>query len=162
VETGDYFHIEVAAYPEVHPQARSPEADLRALKAKVDAGANGVITQYFFNADAYFRLVDDAATLGVSAPIVPGIMPITSSSQLIRFSDACGAEIPRWIRLRLQSYGDDVDSIKAFGHEVVADLCERLVEGGAPALHFYTMNQATPTLALCERLGLNVAEPAVA
>lgn len=121
-----------------------------------------MITQYFFNADAYFRLVDDAATLGVSAPIVPGIMPITSSSQLIRFSDACGAEIPRWIRLRLQSYGDDVDSIKAFGHEVVADLCERLVEGGAPALHFYTMNQAAPTLALCERLGLNVAEPAVA
>ena len=153
VETGDYFHIEVAGYPEIHPQARSPEADLRALKAKVDAGANGVITQYFFNADAYFRLVDEAATLGVSVPIVPGIMPITSSSQLIRFSDACGAEIPRWIRLRLQSYGDDVASIKAFGHEVVADLCERLLEGGAPSLHFYTMNQAGPTTELCKAIG---------
>ncbi len=154
VETGNYFHIEVAGYPEIHPQARSPEMDLRALKAKVDAGANGVITQYFFNPDAYFRFVDDASVLGVSVPIVPGIMPITSSSQLIRFSDACGAEIPRWIRLRLQSFGDDIDSIRAFGHDVVADLCERLVEGGAPALHFYTMNQSGPVTALCQSLGL--------
>ena len=154
VETGNYFHIEVAGYPEIHPQARSPEMDLRALKAKVDAGANGVITQYFFNPDAYFRFVDDASVLGVSVPIVPGIMPITSSSQLIRFSDACGAEIPRWIRLSLQSFGDDIDSIRAFGHDVVADLCERLVEGGAPALHFYTMNQSGPVTALCQSLGL--------
>ena len=154
VETGNYFHIEVAGYPEIHPQARSPEMDLRALKAKVDAGANGVITQYFFNPVAYFRFVDDASVLGVSVPIVPGIMPITSSSQLIRFSDACGAEIPRWIRLRLQSFGDDIDSIRAFGHDVVADLCERLVEGGAPALHFYTMNQSGPVTALCQSLGL--------
>ena len=154
VETGDYFHIEVAGYPEFHPQARSPEADLRALKSKVDAGANGVITQYFFNADAYFRLVDEAATLGVSAPIVPGIMPITNSSQLIRFSDACGAEVPRWIRLRLQSFGDDTASIKAFGHEVVAELCDQLLQGGAPALHFYTMNQSGPVTALCKAVGV--------
>ena len=154
VETGDYFHIEVAGYPEIHPQARSPEADLRALKSKVDAGANGVITQYFFNADAYFRLVDEAATLGVSAPIVPGIMPITNSSQLIRFSDACGAEVPRWIRLRLQSFGDDTASIKAFGHEVVAELCDQLLQGGAPALHFYTMNQSGPVTALCKAVGV--------
>ncbi len=154
VETGDTFHIEVAAYPEVHPQARSPQADLRALKAKVDAGANGVITQYFFNADAYFRLVEEARAIGITVPIVPGIMPITSSSQLIRFSDACGAEIPRWVRLRLQEFGDDVDSIKAFGLEVVVGLCERLVQGGVPSLHFYTMNQSAATLALCERLGL--------
>ena len=154
VETGDYFHIEVAGYPEIHPQARSPEADLRALKSKVDAGANGVITQYFFNADAYFRLVDEAATLGVSAPIVPGIMPITNSSQLIRFSDACGTEVPRWIRLRLQSFGDDTASIKAFGHEVVAELCDQLLQGGAPALHFYTMNQSGPVTALCKAVGV--------
>lgn len=154
VETGDTFHIEVAGYPEVHPQARSPLADLRALKAKVDAGANGVITQYFFNADAYFRFVDDAQRLGVNVPIVPGIMPITSSSQLIRFSDACGAEIPRWVRLRLQEFGDDLDGIKAFGLEVVTRLCERLLQGGAPSLHFYTMNQSRPVLALCGQLGL--------
>ena len=151
-ETGDHFHIEVAAYPEVHPQAKSPEADLLALKTKVDAGANSVITQYFYNADAYFRLLDDAATLGIEAPIIPGIMPITSSTQLMRFSDACGAEIPRWIRLRLQAFGDDVESIKAFGLDVVADLCAHLVAGGAPAIHFYTMNQSGATLALCERL----------
>ena len=151
-EMGDYFHIEVAAYPEVHPQAKSPEADLLALKAKVDSGANSVITQYFYNADAYFRLLDDAAALGIEAPIIPGIMPITSSTQLMRFSDACGAEIPRWIRLRLSAFGDDVDSIKAFGLDVVADLCAHLVAGGAPAIHFYTMNQSTATLALCERL----------
>lgn len=153
VETGDAFHIEVAGYPEVHPQARSPQADLRALKAKVDAGANGVITQYFFNADAYFRFVDDARALGIATPIVPGIMPITSSSQLIRFSDACGAEIPRWLRLRLLELGDDTESIKALGTEVVAGMCERLLAGGAPALHFYTMNQSAATLAICAHLG---------
>ena len=141
-ETGDDFHIEVAAYPEVHPQARSPESDLQAFAAKVRAGANSAITQYFYNSDAYFRFVDEAYKLGVDVPVVPGIMPITSSSQLLRFSDACGAEIPRWIRLRLQAYGDDVASIKAFGLEVVTDLCQQLVSGGVPALHFYTMNQS--------------------
>ena len=152
-ETGDDFRIEVACYPEVHPQARSPEADLRAFAAKVRAGADSAITQYFYSADAYFRFVDEARALGVAAPVVPGIMPITTSTQLMRFSDACGAEIPRWIRLRLQSFGDDTASIRAFGLDVVAALCERLRAGGAPALHFYTMNQATATLALLERLG---------
>lgn len=144
-ETGDDFHIEVAAYPEVHPQARSPEADLLAFAAKVKAGADSAITQYFYNSDAYFRFVDDAHKQGVDVPVVPGIMPITSSSQLLRFSDACGAEIPRWIRLRLQAYGDDITSIKAFGLEVVTDLCDQLITAGVPALHFYTMNQSTPT-----------------
>ena len=153
-ETGDAFHIEVAGYPEMHPQARSPEADLKALKAKVDAGANGVVTQYFFNADAYFRFVDDAQRLGINVPIVPGIMPMTSSTQLMRFSDACGAEIPRWVRLRLQAFGDDTQSIQAFGHEVVAKLCQRLLQGGAPSLHFYTMNQSAAVLALCKDLQL--------
>jgi len=152
-ETGRDFHIEVACYPEVHPQARSPESDLKAFAEKVRAGADSAITQYFFNADAYFRFVDDARRLGIDTPIVPGVMPITSSTQLMRFSDACGAEIPRWIRLRLQGYGDDTASIKAFGLDAVAGLCERLCAGGAPALHFYTMNQATATLALLERLG---------
>jgi len=152
-ETGDHFHLEVAAYPEMHPQARSPRADLEAFVAKVEAGANSGITQYFFNSDAYFRYVDDLHRLGVDVPIVPGIMPISSSTQLMRFSDACGAEIPRWIRMRLQSFGDDTASIKAFGLDVVADLCEQLVNGGVPGLHFYTMNQAATTLALCERLG---------
>ena len=144
-ETGDDFHIEVAAYPEVHPQAKSPEADLQAFATKVKAGANSAITQYFYNPDAYFRFVDDAFKLGVEVPVVPGIMPITSSSQLLRFSDACGAEIPRWIRLRLQAYGDDIASIKAFGLEVVTDLCDQLVTAGVPALHFYTMNQSAAT-----------------
>lgn len=151
-ETGDDFAIEVAAYPEVHPQAKSPEADLQAFATKVKAGANSAITQYFYNSDAYFRFVDDAHKLGVDVPVVPGIMPITSSSQLLRFSDACGAEIPRWIRLRLQAYGDDVASIKAFGLEVVSGLCERLIAGGAPSLHFYTMNQSAATSALVQRL----------
>ncbi len=151
-ETGDDFAIEVAAYPEVHPQAKSPEADLQAFATKAKAGANSAITQYFYNADAYFRFVDDVCKLGVDIPVVPGIMPITSSSQLLRFSDACGAEIPRWVRLRLQAYGDDVASIKAFGHEVVSGLCERLVAGGAPSLHFYTMNQSAATTALVQRL----------
>jgi len=153
-ETGDDFHLEVAAYPEVHPQAKSPASDLQAFAAKVQAGANSAITQYFYNSDAYFRFLEEADKLGITVPVVPGIMPITSSTQLMRFSDACGAEIPRWIRLRLQSYGDDVASIKAFGLEVVTDLCEQLRAGGAPALHFYTMNQSAPTLALCDNLGL--------
>jgi methylenetetrahydrofolate reductase (NADPH) len=151
-ETGDDFHIEVAAYPEIHPQAKSPDADLQAFVTKVKAGANSAITQYFYNSDAYFRFVDDAYKLGADVPVVPGIMPITSSSQLLRFSDACGAEVPRWIRLRLQAYGDDIDSIKAFGLDVVSDLCEQLVNGGVPALHFYTMNQSAATTEICSRL----------
>jgi methylenetetrahydrofolate reductase (NADPH) len=153
-ETGDDFHIEVAAYPEAHPQSKSPQSDLQAFATKVRAGANSAITQYFYNPDAYFRFVDDVAAMGLNVPVVPGIMPITSSTQLLRFSDACGAEIPRWIRLRLQSYGDDTASIKAFGLDVVTGLCEQLRAGGAPALHFYSMNQSVATLALCERLGL--------
>jgi len=151
-ETGDHFHIEVAAYPETHPQAKSPQADLQAYAAKVKAGASSAITQLFFNADAYFRFVDDARALGADVPVVPGIMPITNSSGLIRFADNTGAEIPRWIRLRLQSFGDDVESIKAFGLDVVSGLCERLKAGGAPGLHVYTMNQSAATLALFERL----------
>ena len=152
-ETGRHFHIEVASYPEIHPQARSPEADLQALAAKVRAGADSAITQYFFSADAYFRHVDDARRLGLDVPIVPGVMPITSSTQLMRFSDACGAEIPRWIRLRLQAFGDDTESIKAFGLDVVSALCERLQAGGAPALHFYTMNQSVATLGVLRQIG---------
>ena len=151
-ETGRDFHIEVAAYPEIHPQAKSADADLQAFVTKVKAGADSAITQYFYNSDAYFRFVDDVYKLGVDVPIVPGIMPITSSTQLLRFSDACGAEIPRWIRLRLQSYGDDTASIKAFGLDVVADLCEQLCNGGAPALHFYSMNQSAATLEIARRL----------
>ncbi|MGV3569461.1 MAG: methylenetetrahydrofolate reductase, partial [Ramlibacter sp.] len=152
-ECGSDFRIEVACYPEVHPQAKSPQSDLQAFVTKVKAGADSAITQYFYNADAYFRFVDEAGKLGVDVPIVPGIMPITNSSQLLRFSDACGAEVPRWVRLRLQGFGDDSASIKAFGLDVVADLCERLARGGAPGLHFYTMNQAQATLALAQRLG---------
>jgi methylenetetrahydrofolate reductase (NADPH) len=152
-ETGSTFRIEVACYPEVHPQAKTPQSDVEAFVRKVRAGADSAITQYFYNADSYFRFVDEVRKLGVDVPIVPGIMPITNSSQLLRFSDASGAEIPRWIRLRLQSFGDDAKSIKAFGQEVVADLCQRLERGGAPGLHFYTMNQAQATLALCEALG---------
>lgn len=151
-ETGQAFRIEVACYPEVHPQAKSPQSDLQAFVTKMKAGADAAITQYFYNSDSYFRFVDEARRLGISAPIVPGIMPITNSSQLLRFSDACGAEVPRWIRLRLQSFGDDIASIKSFGLDVVADLCQRLERGGAPGLHFYTMNQAAATLALCQRL----------
>ena len=149
---GDAFHIEVACYPETHPQAKSPQADIDALAIKVKAGANSAITQYFYNSDAYFRFVDDAHKLGVDVPVVPGIMPITSSSQLLRFSDACGAEIPRWIRLRLQAYGDDIASIKAFGLDVVTDLCDQLITAGVPALHFYTMNQSTATQDILRRL----------
>lgn len=153
-ETGEHFHIEVAAYPEMHPQARSPEADLKAFAAKVRAGADSAITQYFFNADAYFRFVEEVQKAGLTVPVVPGIMPILGAMQLLRFSDACGAEVPRWLRLRLQALGDDVVGIRAFGLEVVTRLCERLVAGGAPALHFYTMNQSAATLELCRRLGV--------
>ncbi|PKO40195.1 MAG: methylenetetrahydrofolate reductase [NAD(P)H] [Betaproteobacteria bacterium HGW-Betaproteobacteria-3] len=153
-ETGDAFHIEVGCYPETHPQAKSPEADLQAFAAKVAAGASSAITQYFYNADAYARFVDDARRLGVKVAVVPGVMPITSSTQLMRFSDACGAEIPRWIRQRLMAYGDDSASIKAFGLDVVSALCEQLRRAGAPGLHFYTMNQAVATTAIVQRLGL--------
>jgi methylenetetrahydrofolate reductase (NADPH) len=153
-ETGHDFHIEVGAYPEVHPQAKSPEADLQAYVAKVKAGADSAITQYFYNSDAYFRFVDDAYQLGADVPVVPGIMPIGSSTQLLRFSDACGAEIPRWIRLRLQGFGDDTESIKAFGLDVVTDLCDQLRNGGVPGLHFYSMNQSAATLEIVRRLGL--------
>ncbi len=155
-ETGRDFHIEVAAYPEVHPQAKSPEADVQAYVAKVQAGADSAITQYFYNSDAYFRFVDDAYQLGADVPVVPGIMPIGSSTQLLRFSDACGAEIPRWIRLRLQGFGDDTESIKAFGLDVVTDLCDQLRTAGVPGLHFYSMNQSAATLEIVRRLGLVV------
>jgi len=151
-ETGDWFHIEVAAYPETHPQARSPQEDMQHFARKVQAGANGAITQYFYNADAYFQFVDQARKAGVEVPIVAGIMPITNYTQLMRFSDMCGAEIPRWVRLKLVSFGDDSASIKAFGLDVVSDLCQRLLQGGAPGLHFYSMNQAAPTTALWQRL----------
>lgn len=150
--SGDHFHIEVAAYPEMHPQARSPQDDLNHFVRKMQAGANAAITQYFYNADAYFRFADEARKAGVSAPIVAGIMPITNSSQLQRFSEMCGAEIPRWIRLKLNSYGDDSASIKAFGLDVVTQMCERLLQGGAPGLHFYSLNQAAATTAIWQRL----------
>jgi methylenetetrahydrofolate reductase (NADPH) len=151
-ETGDDFHIEVAAYPEVHPQAKSAEADLQAYVDKVKAGADSAITQYFYNTDAYFRFVDEAHKRGADVPVVPGIMPITSSTQLLRFSDACGAQIPRWIRLRLQGYGDDMASIQAFGLEVVTDLCDQLITAGVPALHFYSLNQSVPSLSVLDSL----------
>ncbi len=151
-ETGDWFHIEVAAYPEVHPQARSPQDDLDNFARKIRAGANAAITQYFYNADAYFQFVEQTCKLGLDVPIVAGIMPITNYTQLMRFSDMCGAEIPRWVRLKLASFGDDSASIKAFGLDVVTQLCERLLAGGAPGLHFYSMNQAAPTTALWRRL----------
>ena len=153
-ETGDHFHIEVGCYPEVHPQAKSPESDVQAYVTKVKAGASSAITQYFYNSDAYFRFVDEAYKHGADIPVVPGIMPIISSTQLMRFSDACGAEIPRWIRLRLQSFGDDSASIKAFGLEVVTDLCDQLRTAGVPGLHFYTMNQSTAVKQICQQLGL--------
>jgi len=153
-ETGQAFHLEVAAYPEVHPQARSAETDLDAFVQKVAAGADGAITQYFFTAEAYFDFVQRARARGVTVPIVPGIMPITNYTQLARFSDACGADIPRWVRKRLEALGDDRKAIVEFGFEVVLRLCERLLDGGVPALHFYTMNQAGPTRRLVEALGL--------
>jgi methylenetetrahydrofolate reductase (NADPH) len=153
-ETNDRFHIEVAAYPEFHPQAISAEDDFNNFKRKIEAGANSAITQYFFNPDAYFRFVDDCDDLNINIPIVPGIMPITNYVQLARFSDMCGAEIPRWIRKRLESYGDDKESIRAFGEEVISEMCHQLLEAGAPGLHFYTMNVTAPTLAIWENLGL--------
>ena len=153
-ETGSHFHIEVAAYPEYHPQAKTPRDDLLAFKRKVDAGADSAITQYFYNLDAYLHFRDECEALGITIPIVPGIMPIVSFSKLARFSDACGAEIPRWMRRKFEAYGDDTDSIKAFGLDVVSELCAKLLAAGAPGLHFYSMNQAAPTIALCERLGL--------
>ena len=153
-ETGDWFNIEVAAYPEVHPQARNAHDDLLNFKRKMDAGANAAITQYFFNADAYFAFVDDCQKLGITAPIVPGIMPIGNFSQLARFSDACGAEIPRWMRKKLEGYNDDIDAIRAYGLDVVTDLCERLLANDAPGLHFYTMNQSAATMEIWRRLGL--------
>ncbi len=141
-ETGDHFHIEVAAYPEFHPEARTPTADLLNLKRKVDAGANSAITQYFYNADAYFRFIDQCAIANIDIPIVPGIMPIYNITQLARFSSVCGAEIPRWLKMRLEEYGDDMVSLRAFGVDVVSELCDTLLASGAPSLHFYTLNQA--------------------
>ena len=153
-ETGDHFHIEVAAYPEFHPQAVSAQDDLIHFRDKVEAGANSAITQYFFNPDAYYRFIDDCEKLGLDKPVVPGIMPITNYTQLARFSDMCGAEIPRWIRLRLQGYGDDVASIRAFGEDVVSRMCEQLLGNGAPGLHFYTMNKSAAVIAIWKNLGL--------
>jgi methylenetetrahydrofolate reductase (NADPH) len=146
------FHIEVACYPEMHPQAGDAQADMKHFVGKVKAGANGAITQYFYNPDAYFRFVDDARKHGVAVPIVPGIMPISQYAQLRRFSDLCGAEIPRWIAKRLEAYRDDIEAIREFGADVVADLCRKLIAGGAPSIHFYTLNRAKATLAICERL----------
>jgi methylenetetrahydrofolate reductase (NADPH) len=156
-ETGEHFHIEVAAYPEMHPQAKQPQADLQAYAAKVRAGANSAITQFFFNSDAYFRFVDDAHALGADVPVVPGIMPITNAAGIIRFADGCGAEIPRWMRLRLQGYGEDLASIRAFGLDVVTDLCDQLRTAGVPGLHFYTMNASATVLEICRRLDLGPA-----
>ncbi|SRR5258706_8353862 len=153
-ETGDHFHIEVACYPEFHPQARSPADDLRHFKEKIDAGADSAITQYFFNVDAYFRFIDDCESQGMSVPIVPGIMPIGNFSQLARFSDNSGADIPRWLRLKMQGYGDDVASIRSLGLDVVTGICDRLLSAGAPGLHFYTMNQAGLTSSIWQRLGI--------
>ena len=153
-QTGDWFEIEVACYPEYHPQTRNAADEIRHFKKKVDAGANGAITQYFYNADAYFRFVDDCEAAGIDVPIVPGVMPISNFSQLARFSDACGAEIPRWMRLKLESFRDDTASIRSFGLDVVTDLCDRLLAGGAPGLHFYTLNQAGLTSTIWQRLGL--------
>ncbi|MDD5250504.1 MAG: methylenetetrahydrofolate reductase [NAD(P)H] [Rhodocyclaceae bacterium] len=152
-ETGDWFRIEVAAYPEWHPQAKNPQEDLRNFKRKVDAGADAAITQFFFSADAYENFVAEARALGVAVPIVPGIMPIASFSKLARFADNCGADIPRWMRRKFESYGDDADSIRAFGLDVVTQLCQRLLARGAPGLHFYTLNQAGLTTEIVKRLG---------
>jgi methylenetetrahydrofolate reductase (NADPH) len=152
--TGDWFHIEVACYPEYHPQTRNAADEIRNFKRKVDAGANSAITQYFYNADAYFRFVDECTAAGIAIPVVPGIMPIGNFSQLARFSDACGAEIPRWMRIKLEGYRDDTASIRAFGLDVVTALCDKLLAAGAPGLHFYTLNQAGAASAIWQRLGL--------
>ena len=154
-ETGDHFQIEVAAYPEMHPQAPNLGADLSNFKRKVDAGANSAITQYFFNPEAYFRFIDDCEKLGIDIPIVPGIMPITNYTQIARFSEMCGADIPRWVRKRLEMFGDDRQAIRAFGLEVISDLCRRLLDQGAPGLHFYTLNQADAVLGIWNNLGLD-------
>ena len=153
-QTGDWFQIEVAAYPETHPEARSAKADLKHFKTKVDVGANAAITQYFYNADAYFQFVDQCQAMGIQIPIVPGVMPIYNYTQLARFSNVCGAEIPRWLRLRLEDYGDDMSSLRALGLDVVTDLCEKLLAGGAPGLHFYTLNQSGIITNIAERLNL--------
>jgi len=153
VETGEHFHIEVAAYPEFHPQANSAREDMLNFKRKVVAGADSAITQYFYNADAYFRFLDETHRLGITVPIVPGIMPIVRYSQLARFSDTCGAEIPRWMRKTMEGYGDDVESVQNFGRDVVTQLCEKLIAGGAPGLHFYTLNQANASIEILHRLG---------
>jgi methylenetetrahydrofolate reductase (NADPH) len=152
--TGEHFHVEVAAYPEFHPQARSPREDIVNFKRKIMAGANSAITQYFYNPDAYFSFVEACRKMGVTIPVVPGIMPIVKFSQLARFSDACGAEIPRWMRRTLEGFGDDTESVQAFGLDVVTQLCEKLLAGGAPGLHFYTLNQAGPVQEICRRLGI--------
>lgn len=159
-ETGDWFEIEVAAYPEFHPESRSPASDLQHFKRKVDAGANAAITQYFYNVDAYFNFMDQCGAAGIVVPVVPGIMPIYNFTQLARFSGVCGAEIPRWLRLRLQDYADDMPSLRALGMDVVTDLCEQLLAGGAPGLHFYTLNQAGIISTIVQRLGLQHAAPA--
>jgi methylenetetrahydrofolate reductase (NADPH) len=153
-ETGDWFHVDVAAYPEYHPQSRNPDDDIESFRRKIDAGANSAITQYFFNADAYWSFVDACGDRGITVPIVPGIMPISSFTKLARFSDACGAEIPRWIRRRLEGYGDDSASIRAFGLDVVTRMCASLIERGAPGLHFYTLNQVALTSSIWRTLGL--------
>jgi len=154
LETGDWFEIEVAAYPEIHPEAPSALADLQNFKRKVDAGANAAITQYFYNADAYFRFMDECDALGISIPVYPGVMPIYNFAQLSRFSAVCGAEIPRWLRLRMQDYGDDLASVRALGMDVVTELCDRLLASGVPGLHFYTLNQAGTVSTIWQRLGL--------
>lgn len=154
-ETGNHFHIEVAAYPEVHPQAANMEKDLENFKRKVDAGADSAITQYFFNVDSYFYFLERILAMGIDVPVIPGIMPITNYTRLARFSDACGAEIPRWIRKQLEAYGDDIGSVKKFGEYVVTRLCENLLAGGAPGLHFYTLNQAAPCQGICDSLGFS-------
>jgi len=153
-KTGDWFHIEVACYPEYHPQTRNAADEVRNFKRKVDAGADSAITQYFYNPDAYFRFVDEARRAGIGIAIVPGIMPISNFAQLARFSDACGAEIPRWMRIKLEGYRDDTKSIRAFGVDVVSDLCRKLIDAGVPGLHFYTLNQAALSVEIWRRLGL--------
>jgi len=156
--SGDYFNLEVGAYPEFHPQARSAEEDLKNFTRKVDAGANSAITQYFFNADSYLYFIDRLEKLGITIPVVPGIMPIVNFSNLVRFSDMCGAEIPRWIRKQLEAYGDDGKSIRQFGEEVITRMCEKLLTAGAPGLHFYTLNQVEPSLGIWKNLGLGERE----
>ncbi len=147
--SGDWFHVEVAAYPEIHPQAPSADADLANFKRKVEAGADAAITQYFYSIEAYRRFLDDCERLNIDVPIVPGVMPITNYQQLARFSDMCGADIPRWLRKRLESFGDDLEGLRAFGHDVVSELCRQLVDAGAPGIHFYAMNRSQPVIRLC-------------